>query len=342
MMQFDWQDLFEQTKQRGGFSSDAEVAAYLGVTRAQISAWRNGKSDLGTFTKLKLLHALGYDSLNPIIRSLWPPDSAEERLQQHFRLVERVRGGEPVRRAANLLSTDGVPLTGNHLLAEMPDGELKRLQPYLKDVSLVVGAAVHEQGARTLKAYFPTTAVVTVVHVLANGAPAETAIVGRDGFVGISLVAGAGTVASKTIVQGSGHAFCLDAALIENCFRLDGPFRRILLRSAQALFAQMADASVCNVRHSLAQRLCRWILLTVQQVDGKFVELPVDVLSEILGDSPSKIMAEARKLSAVGAISYTGKSSKFIEVLDKSALMSRVCACHVARNGRTSIDRSFL
>jgi len=337
MMQFDWQDLFDETKQRGGFASDAEVAAYLGVTRAQISAWRNGRSDLGTFTKLKLLHALGYDSLNPIIQSLWPADSGEERRQQHFRLVERVRGAESVHRVAKLLSADGVPLTANHLLAALPDAELKRLQPHLQDVSLATGRVVHEPRDGVVRAYLPTTAVLAVVHVLNNGAPAETAVVGRDGFVGVSLFAGTDKIASKTLVQGTGHAFCLDAALIENYFRLDGAFRRVLLRSTQALIAQMADATVCGAKHSLAQRLCRWILLTAQQVDGNFLELPPDVLSEILGDPPSKIVAEARKLHAVGAISYAGLSSKSIEVLDKPALMARVCACFGACNGGSRV-----
>lgn len=330
MMQFDWQDLFDEVKRRGSFVSDAELSTYLSVTRAQISAWRNGKSDLGTLTKLKLLHALGYDNLDPIMHSLWPADSHEERVQQHLRLVERVRAAQPMRRATKLLSAGGVSLGANHLLAALPDAELKRLQPHLVDVSLALGMVVHEPGDDLLRAYLPTTAVFTVLHVLGDGTPAETAVVGRDGFTGMALTAGGQTIPSKTIVQCTGHAFCLDSSLIDKHFRSDGPFRHVFLRSTQMVIAQMAEATICKARHTLAQRLCRWILLSEQQVDGSALEMSVDVLSEILGDPPTKIVAEARKLHTLGAIRYAGKSSKSIDVLDKAALQARVCTCYGA------------
>lgn len=90
-MKQDWSTLFDEVKARGDFVSDSEFAAHLGVSRAQISAWRRGKTDLGTITKLRLLDALGLGSLRAAVSSLLSESDPESGLSQQAELISRVK-----------------------------------------------------------------------------------------------------------------------------------------------------------------------------------------------------------------------------------------------------------
>ena len=78
----------------------------------------------------------------------------------------------------------------NHLLAALPEAEFERLAPHLQLVPLQIGNMLYEPGGQLQHAYFPTTAVVSLHYVMETGASAETAGVGNEGVVGISLFMG--------------------------------------------------------------------------------------------------------------------------------------------------------
>jgi transcriptional regulator with XRE-family HTH domain len=104
-MKRDWSALFDELKTKGQFKSDAQLAEHLGVTRSHVSAWRNGKSDLGTITKLRVLDALGNDSLRSAVLSLLsdthPDDGADKQLKLVSRLESSVSAQLDGARAAN-------------------------------------------------------------------------------------------------------------------------------------------------------------------------------------------------------------------------------------------------
>ena len=58
--------------------------------------------------------------------------------------------------------------------------------------------------ARCGHVYFPTTAIVSLLYVLEDGASAEIAVVGNEGMVGISLFMGGETTPSRAVVQSAG------------------------------------------------------------------------------------------------------------------------------------------
>ncbi len=78
----------------------------------------------------------------------------------------------------------------NHLLAALPDLEYATLSPHLEPCPLALGEMLYEPGQRLHHAYFPTSAVVSLHYVTASGAAAETAGVGNEGMVGVSLYHG--------------------------------------------------------------------------------------------------------------------------------------------------------
>src|SRR5436190_20624551 len=126
----------------------------------------------------------------------------------------------------------------NHLLAALPAADFERLSPHLELVEMPLGEILYEPGSQMQHAYFPTTCIVSLHYVMESGASAETAGVGNEGVVGISLFMGGNTTSSSAVVQTAGHAYRLGRRLLEQEFKGGGVLQRLLLRYTQALIAQ--------------------------------------------------------------------------------------------------------
>ncbi len=143
----------------------------------------------------------------------------------------------------------------NHLLAALPDAEWKRWQPRLEAVEMPLGQVLYESGHTLSHVYFPTTAIVSLLYVMENGASAEIAVAGNEGLVGISLFMGGGSTPSRAVVQSAGRGFRMQAQTIKDEFERSGAVMHLLLRYTQALITQMAQTAVCNRHHTLDQQL---------------------------------------------------------------------------------------
>jgi hypothetical protein len=147
------------------------------------------------------------------------------------------------------------------------------LAPYLEDVAMPLGWAVYESGAKQRYVFFPTTGIVSLLYVMANGSSAEIAVVGNEGIVGIALFMGGETTPSRAIVQSGGHAYRLGASVLKDEFQRGGALQHLLLRYTQALITQMSQTAVCNRHHSVDQQLCRWLLLSLDRLPSNKLEM---------------------------------------------------------------------
>ena len=154
----------------------------------------------------------------------------------------------------------------NHLLAALPESDYDRIAPHLELVEMKLGQVLYESGSKMRHVYFPTTAIVSLLYVMENGASAEIAVVGNDGIVGISLFMGGETTPSRAVVQSAGEAYRLKAGLLKDEFNRYGPTMHLLLRYTLALITQMTQTAVCNRHHSVDQQLCRWLLLSIDRL----------------------------------------------------------------------------
>jgi hypothetical protein len=118
----------------------------------------------------------------------------------------------------------------NHLIAALPAAELQRWRPLLEPIDLPLGAVLHESESRLSHVYFPTTAIVSLLYVLANGASAEIAVVGHEGIVGVSLFMGGESTTTRAVVQSAGKAYRLKSQLMKEEFNRAGPVLHLLLR----------------------------------------------------------------------------------------------------------------
>ena len=132
----------------------------------------------------------------------------------------------------------------NHLLGALPPAEAQRWMPVLECVDLPLGHVLYESGAALAHVYFPTTAIVSLLYVMENGASAEIAVVGNEGIVGVSLFMGGESTPSRAVAQSAGQGFRLRADLMKEEFNRAGPALHLLLRYTQALITQMAQTAV--------------------------------------------------------------------------------------------------
>jgi CRP-like cAMP-binding protein len=216
-------------------------------------------------------------------------------------------------------------LRNNHLLAALPEAEWQRWLPQLELIDMPLGKVLYESGVTLKHVYFPTTAIVSLLYVMEDGASAEIAVVGNEGIVGISLFMGGGSTPSRALVQSAGQAFRLKAQTMKEEFDRAGPVLHLLLRYTQALITQMAQTAVCNRHHSLDKQLCRWLLLSLDRLQGSDLVMTQELIANMLGVRREGVTEAAHKLQDLGLIRY---ARGHITVLDRTALEQRVCECY--------------
>jgi len=122
----------------------------------------------------------------------------------------------------------------------------------------------------------------------------------------------------------AGQGYRLTAARIKEEFTR-APVLHLLLRYTQALITQMAQTAVCNRHHSLDQQLCRWLLLSLDRLDGSELVMTQELISNMLGVRREGVTESATKLQKAGLIRY---SRGHITVLDRPGLERRACECY--------------
>tara|TARA_R110002167_G_scaffold70453_2_gene198632 strand:- start:23917 stop:24519 length:603 start_codon:yes stop_codon:yes gene_type:complete len=184
---------------------------------------------------------------------------------------------------------------------------------------------LYRPGEQLSNAYFPTTAIVSLHYVTESGAVAETAGVGNEGVVGVALFLGGGSMPGSAVVQTSGYAYRLDARILQTEFARGGSMHALLLRYTQALMTQIAQTAVCNCHHSLEQRLCRWLLLTLDRCASQDLVITQELVASILGVRRESITDAAGCLERAG---YISSRRGHIAVVDRSGLEATACECY--------------
>jgi CRP-like cAMP-binding protein len=213
----------------------------------------------------------------------------------------------------------------NHLLAALPAEDFERVSSRLRLAPLALGDVLYESGSRQRAVYFPTTAIVSLLYTLADGASAEIAVVGNEGIIGVSLFMGGETTPSRAVVQSAGEAYRLPGKILKEEFTRGGAMQHLLLRYTQALLTQMAQTAVCNRHHSLDQQLCRWLLLSLDRLVGNELVMTQELIANMLGVRREGVTEAAGNLQGAGLIRY---SRGRIAVLDRSGLEKRTCECY--------------
>jgi CRP-like cAMP-binding protein len=160
---------------------------------------------------------------------------------------------------------------------------------------------------------------------MVDGSSAEIAVAGREAIIGISLFMGGESTPSRAVVQSAGQAFRMKAEYLKMQFSKPGPVLHLLLRYTQALITQMSQTAVCNRHHTIDQQLCRWLLLSLDRLQGDELVMTQELISNMLGVRREGVTEAALKLQTAGVIRY---SRGRITVIDRPALETLSCECY--------------
>src|SRR5687768_15904387 len=214
----------------------------------------------------------------------------------------------------------------NQLLRALPADRYAELLPYLEPVDLAVRQVLWQPNATLHSIYFPRTAVLSLLTLLADAEPVEAATIGREGMAGSAILLGARVTGVQAIVQLPGTALRVDAErFLDYLGRADGAVLPLLLRHAQALQEQTAQTVACNRRHDIEERCARWLLMTQDRVGKDHFGLTQDFLAYMLGVRRASVTVAAGMLQQAGLIRYhRGR----ITVIDRDRLEAASCECY--------------
>ena len=188
-----------------------------------------------------------------------------------------------------------------------------------------LGQPIYEPGSALDHVYFPSTAIVSLIYEMENGASAQIAMVGNEGMLGISLFMGDGVTPSRAVVTSAGHCFVVPADTIKEEFARSGRVMHLLLRFTQGLITQMAQTAACNRHHTLDRQLCRWLLMSLDCLQGDKLAMTHELIANMLGVRRESVTEAALKLQATGLIRC---ARSHISVLDRQGLAQRSCECY--------------
>lgn len=182
-----------------------------------------------------------------------------------------------------------------------------------------------ESGDHVNFLHFPVSGIVSLIYDLENGASSEVALVGNEGLVGISIFMGGDSMPSSTVVQSRGFAYRLSRKIMKREFALGGKLQHLSLLYTQALISQTSQTAVCNQHHTVDQRLCRWLLMSLDRMPDNKLTVTQELIGYLLGIRRESVTAAARKLQNDGLVSY---SRGTLKVLDRPRLEMQVCECY--------------
>jgi CRP-like cAMP-binding protein len=213
----------------------------------------------------------------------------------------------------------------NQLLVALHAVDFDRLSAHLELVAMPLGTVLYQPGEQIQHAYFPTSAIVSLHHVMRSGASSEAASVGREGMVGVSLFLGGQSMPSSALVQIAGQAWRLERQALIQEFNRRASMQQVLLGYTSGLMTQMSQTAICNRHHSVMQQLCRWLLSALDRVPLLELKITQEMVASLLGVRREGITAALGKLQLAGLIRLR---RGHISVLDRRGLETLACECY--------------
>ena len=227
--------------------------------------------------------------------------------------------------SSEALSLDSARFSKNHLLAGLDVADLASLTEESSLVALVPADILYRPGERVELVYFPLSGTVSLVSLSTEGTMVEAATIGREGTTGVPVFLAGDLGPQQVIAQVPGEAVAVSADAFRRHLVPGAGLEGLMRRYTQSQMAQTAQTALCNRLHGLEQRAARWLLQTLDRVDGTDVALTHEFLSIMLGVQRPTVTL------AVGALQTAGlvrQGRGHIQVLDRAGLEAASCECY--------------
>lgn len=213
----------------------------------------------------------------------------------------------------------------NQLLRDLDAEAERRLRPHLKPVTFQSQEILYRPDAHIRQIYFPSTAVLCMLTMMANGQTIESATVGREGASWISASMGAPSMPCQTMVTIEGEGYALDVRYVEEEIERNGSFHKALTHYSHSLLIHALRTGSCNALHSLRERCARWMLVTLDRTSTENFRITHEFLASLLGCSRPVLTGVLGELEQNGAIAL---HRGLIHVANRKQLEACSCECY--------------
>jgi CRP-like cAMP-binding protein len=224
------------------------------------------------------------------------------------------------------ISTDG---NGNNLhnrlLLGLPVKERDILFSKLVFLNFRLNELLHEPGSPIQYCYFPNTAMVSILNVMKDGKSVEVGLAGWEGFVGMPLVVGFRSSASRAVIQAEGTAFRINADDMRQALPKCPQLMMSLMRYSQEATMEVTQIAACNRLHEVDERLARWLLMSQDRIGKDTLPLTQEFLSQMLGTRRASVTVAAAVLQRAGLIKYI---RGHVSILNRNGLETASCECY--------------
>jgi CRP-like cAMP-binding protein len=213
----------------------------------------------------------------------------------------------------------------NRILAGLDATSFRRLAPHLTRVLLARRAVLQDHFHRIEQVHFIERGVASLYARTRADGPVEVALIGPFGFAGVSAILGNTRSPHRCLMQVPGEALSIGVPELLAAMQATPAIRNHLLTYVHALLVQNAQAALCNGRHDVEQRLCRWLLLAADRLGDTEIPITHEMLSINLGVRRAGVTTLLGQLQKAGAIAMSRASCR---IVDRAALEGRACECY--------------
>ena len=211
----------------------------------------------------------------------------------------------------------------NSLLKALHPEVIERL--HLTPLALPLNYDIESPASEMRRIVFLEDGVASMTASFLDGSQVEIGVLGYESALCTSCLVGTSRSLNRVYMQIAGRGYISPSAYAKQEFARRGHFFDLALRSNQASFLLAAQTAGCNARHTVDQRLSRWLLLCAERMEGPVINLPHEHIAAMLGCNRSTVTVAAGKLQQAGIILY---SRSKIRILSRTLLETTACECY--------------
>lgn len=187
-----------------------------------------------------------------------------------------------------------------------------------------IGDVLQQPDARIDAVWFPLSGLVSTLRPLEGDTNVEVDAVGSDGFLGLEIALGSTHCIDMWMVQSPGRFARLEENVFREAIERDPALRKAVRRYGTAIFAVRGQWIACNARHTIEQRLAKWLLATRDRV-GQEIQITQDVVAMMLGVRRASVVTVLGRFVDEGLVAH---GYARVRIVDDARLAEVSCPCY--------------